>query len=90
MKKFMQAVLLLQNGVSANSRNESGESPLIFVAKNLSKKEHKRNREKFAKVLLEFGADPNIQDDSGKTALMYAAGKGESDLVLLLLVIKVK
>jgi ankyrin repeat protein len=33
-----------------------------------------------------MGADPNIQDVYGRTALMFAAGKGHFDIVKLLLI----
>lgn len=38
-----------------------------------------------AKESLESGADPNVTDKNGLTALMWAAGGGRLDLVLLLL-----
>ena len=38
-----------------------------------------------AKSLLNHGADPNIQDNDGNTALMHAANQGFSDIVKLLL-----
>ena len=31
------------------------------------------------------GADPNIKDDDGRTALIYAAGRGNTEIVQLLL-----
>lgn len=37
------------------------------------------------KSLLKDGADPNSQDDRGRTALMWAAGHGSPDVVELLL-----
>jgi len=36
-------------------------------------------------LLAEKGADPNVQDDTKKAAIVYAAGRGFSDVVRLLL-----
>ena len=36
------------------------------------------------KLLLEKGADINIRDNGGKTALMFASEKGRSEIIKLL------
>jgi cytohesin len=42
-------------------------------------------RHEIAKLLLEHGADPNIQDNNGRTPLHWAAWKGHLEVVELLL-----
>ena len=37
-----------------------------------------------AKLLLEAGADVNLQDNTGKTALYYARSEDQEDIVRLL------
>jgi hypothetical protein len=46
---------------------------------------HRPHSYAMAKTLLEHGAAPNIQDDAGMTALMYAARGPSFELVQLLL-----
>lgn len=78
---FRQALLLLQGGIDVNGRNENGETPLIYLSKALNRRENKKMRQKFAKMLLDMGANPNIQDFRGTTPLMMASIKGQEDLV---------
>lgn len=42
-------------------------------------------RQKFAKMLLDLGGNPNFQDHRGTTPLMQASIRGQDDLVQLLL-----
>jgi len=44
-----------------------------------------RGDDKKTKRLLEGGTDPNATDDSGRTALMYAAVNGQTDLIGVLI-----
>jgi hypothetical protein len=54
-------------------------TPLLLVALNY-------NRTEIAKLLLEYGANPNVTDKFGNTALWHAVPLGEASLVKLLLV----
>lgn len=42
-------------------------------------------RQEMVRVLLECGADVNVQDDEGSTALMCASEHGRAEIVKLLL-----
>ena len=39
------------------------------------------DKEDVVLILLEHGADPNIRDDHGKTPLMRAASKGQTNII---------
>lgn len=78
-------MLLIEGGIDVNVRNETGETPLIYTSKALNRKEHRKMRQKFAKMLLELGGNPNLQDYRGSTPLMHASIRGQDDLVQLLL-----
>lgn len=65
-------VRLLGYGVSAASKETSGQPPLIAAIAN--------NKKQIVKILLDKGADPNAMY-SGNSALYLAASKGESDSV---------
>lgn len=60
-----------------NSYSYGGESLLHVAAKN--------GHLSMLKLLLERGANINIQDESGNTALHYAASNGKKDVVKYLL-----
>jgi ankyrin repeat protein len=65
------ARLLLAAGADVNARAADGSTALLTAAF--------RGHIELAKVLLEAGADPNVAvNDSGYTALHWAAGKSES------------
>ncbi|MCB1140869.1 MAG: ankyrin repeat domain-containing protein [Leptospiraceae bacterium] len=70
--------LLLDTGVEhVNEIGSSGKSPLHLTceAGNLT----------LTKKILELGADPNLTDSEGLTALYYASGKNDIELVECLL-----
>ncbi len=52
-----------------NEKGRDGHTALM-MASRFSKT---RSSNKIVRTLLEYGADPNLQDDKGNTALMYAA-----------------
>lgn len=59
-----------------NGKTADGYTPLIFASKN--------NRLECCKILLDAGADPDIIDNEGKTALDYAKEEGNDDIVRIL------
>jgi uncharacterized protein len=48
---------------NVNIQGENGETPLLIAVRN--------GNENVAQLLIEYGADPNIQDDSGLSASAY-------------------
>jgi len=60
-----------------DSQDSNGDTPLILAVKN--------GYVEVAEVLLQHGADPNIQNDLGNTALIIAAMKKDVNIILLLL-----
>lgn len=68
---------LLAAGADANSRDESGNSPLISAAF--------LGREDIVAALLAAGADPKVRNATNDTALHYGAAKATAGLVKALL-----
>ncbi|KAJ8380675.1 hypothetical protein SKAU_G00014530 [Synaphobranchus kaupii] len=64
--------LLLEGGAYINESNERGETPLMVACKTKHADQQSVPKAKMVKYLLENHADPNIQDKSGKSALMHA------------------
>ncbi|XP_028837586.1 ankyrin repeat domain-containing protein 34A [Denticeps clupeoides] len=82
--KIRLARLLLEGGAYINEGNERGETPIVAAC--LAVYEDSQTRQKMVRYLLEKGADPNIPDKSGRTALMHAcAEQAGKDVVSLLL-----
>ncbi|KAM9782896.1 ankyrin repeat domain-containing protein 34A [Neosynchiropus ocellatus] len=76
--------LLLEGGAYINEGNERGETPIAAAC--LASYDDPQTRQKMVRYLLEKGADPNIPDKSGRTALMHAcAEQAGKDVVSLLL-----
>ena len=71
--------LLLKNGVDINSRNWNNSTLLIEECRKI--KVNKSNVE----FLIDNGADLNLQDNDGFTALHYIAAKNYPDILKLLL-----
>lgn len=71
--------LLLNHGANPNSKNEreNGSTPLVAAAARGEPIDYPP----IIKLLLEKGADLDIKDNEGKTALWYAALYGEADCV---------
>lgn len=68
---------LIKNGVDINHQNKQGLSPImqIFVDKH--------SDESCVQAMLASGANPNLQDNRGWTALMYAANSWASKNIVL-------
>lgn len=72
IEKFLLA------GAYVNTRSGSGKTPLMVAVINNCDPE-------IVKLLLKSGADPNLLDSKGRTALMYAAGPSYMTTINLLL-----
>ncbi|NWR57341.1 AN34B protein, partial [Bucorvus abyssinicus] len=64
--------LLVEGGAYINESNDRGETPLMIACRTKHVDSQSVSKAKMVKYLLENKADPNIQDKSGKTALMHA------------------
>lgn len=60
--------LLLDTNFPVNSKNEQGQTPLIFA---LTKKYESQKVEEIADLLFSYGADPDDSDNLGQTALHH-------------------
>lgn len=69
--------LLLENEADIESKNRSGQTPLISASK--------KGYELIIRLLLENGADINCKNDIGQSALMQASCRGHESTVRLLL-----
>ncbi|KAM6910315.1 ankyrin repeat domain-containing protein 34A [Xenentodon cancila] len=82
--KLRLARLLLEGGAYINEGNERGETPISAAC--LATYDDSQTQQKMIRYLLEKGADPNIPDKSGRTALMHAcAEQAGKEVVSLLL-----
>jgi ankyrin repeat protein len=63
----------LKNGVSVDTREESGRTPLLVAAYN--------NRVGVARVLIDAGADVNAKDNISDTPYLYAGAEGRIDIL---------
>jgi ankyrin repeat protein len=68
---------LLNNGADKNALDENGNTPLLILAGEIDGYDS-------MVVLLEAGADPNIKNNSGESALDIAKSREEDDKVELL------
>ncbi|XP_054638678.1 ankyrin repeat domain-containing protein 34A [Dunckerocampus dactyliophorus] len=75
--------LLLEGGAYINEGNDLGETPISAAC--LANYEDHQTRHRMVRYLLEKGADPNIPDKSGRTALMHACAKQAGKEVVSLL-----
>ncbi|MXZ01832.1 hypothetical protein F4Y93_14760 [Candidatus Poribacteria bacterium] len=71
-------MFLIENGADVNIADANGNTPLIFIINKT------RNLE-ITKHFIAKGAAVNTQNRTGETALMYAAWRGYTDIVALLL-----
>lgn len=68
--------LFISAGLSPNSQNKSGQTPLMLAAANGSLST--------VTLLLSMGADATLCDHNGKSALSYALIAGHPDIIILL------
>ncbi|XP_056445694.1 ankyrin repeat domain-containing protein 63 [Gadus chalcogrammus] len=68
------------DGRIINSKTESGRTPLMFAVRL----QEPGARAKFARLLLEKGAEVNLQDEDGRTGLSHACELGHLEAVKLL------
>uniref|UniRef100_A0AAZ3SA70 Uncharacterized protein n=1 Tax=Oncorhynchus tshawytscha TaxID=74940 RepID=A0AAZ3SA70_ONCTS len=61
-----------EGGAQVNERNPGGETPLLALCKALRREPTGPGTLKLLRYLLDNQADPNAQDRSGRTALMYS------------------
>lgn len=73
---------LLAHGANANQPGHFGMTPLIKAAANSYDSDHTI---KILTLLIQHGADVNLQDDQGYTALMLAARTNRPEVVRFLL-----
>ena len=80
--------IFLQNNTNINMKStdqyEEGETALIMAAKHKYYNGETPEKTEIVKLLLENGADVNIKDDVGKTALDYAKQNGFNEVYELL------
>lgn len=69
---FKLAQTLIKSGVELDCRNYIGGTPLIEACRNRRRSKNEKERERFAKYLLDNGCDINKCDIYGRTALVYA------------------
>jgi serine/threonine-protein phosphatase 6 regulatory ankyrin repeat subunit B len=78
-----KAESLLNRGANVNVTGIQGSSALISV--EACKRHDDPTRVQLVELLIAKGATVNHQDDDGATALMYAAGNGDTQVVNALL-----
>lgn len=75
----------IRSGMDINTVTRTGASVLMRACDRISYCRNLFNCEtirKFITYLLEHGANPNLQDENGMTALMYACIQNKSDMQL--------
>ncbi|KAK2503924.1 hypothetical protein MC885_007841 [Smutsia gigantea] len=78
--------LLLEGGAYINESNDKGETALMVACITTHVDQQSASKSTMVKYLLDNRADPNIQDKSGKTALIHACiRRAGGDVVSLLL-----
>ena len=83
---FQDARNIISKGANVNCTNYFGGTPLIELCRN---KEHDEpQRAEFVEFLLKNGANINICDMYGWTALLYAENNGYESIVTILISIE--
>ena len=71
-RKIKLIKLLLQGGVNINNTGYDGKTPLIVACSFVPEKCENETLMIIIECLLKNGANPNLQDIKGRTAIMYA------------------
>jgi len=77
--------LLLAKRANLEARDREGYTALFYAAGNTKDEDATSRTLPAARILIEHGARVNAQADDGSTPLMWAARKGELEIVRLLL-----
>lgn len=75
-KKSVVQTFLKRGGIDVNKRDESGNTPLIYVCM--------KNARDLVKLLLENGADVSLGNNRDRMPLHYAAETGNSEIIAML------
>lgn len=75
-KKSMVQTFLKRGGIDVNKRDESGNTPLIYVCM--------KNARDLVKLLLDNGADAGLGNNQDRMPLHFAAETGNSEIISLL------
>ena len=75
-KKSVVQTFLKRGGIDVNKRDESGNTPLIYVCM--------KNARDLVKLLLDNGADAGLGNNQDRMPLHFAAETGNSEIISLL------
>lgn len=75
-QKSVVQMFLKRGGINVNKRDESGNTPLIYVCL--------KNARDLVKLLLDNGADANMGNQINRMPLHFAAETGNSEIIALL------
>ena len=76
--------ILLENGADVNARDYCGETALIYATGFYGNNDSLEDREKIAKLLLEYGADKDVSGKYSGTALERASERDWPEMVNIL------
>ncbi len=85
MYSVTTAHYLVSIGADVSVRDAGGFTPLLFAVMNEAGDEKIKKADEMVELLLEAGADPNETDNSGRSALMWAAEAQRAGAVAKLL-----
>jgi ankyrin repeat protein len=83
-KNNMEVHRLLERGHNPNTMLPRSSRPLLLLATQMGQKEIVAELVNYG-MTLDPPTDPNIKSDTGHTSLIFAAGKGDADLVRIFL-----
>ena len=75
--------IFIDKKADLNARDQNGNTPLHYAV-NIRSLDNGQNRSNILKILLEHGADQNVQNDEGLTPLAKVMLDGSNDFVRLL------